>query len=110
MISEQHDNHTLLIDEHDDIKGFAVFLEKIWEQFAGVNVVLDFSKYKQATLEDLLYYLMLSNNHRETGQSFVIINDALAMDDIPEELIIVPTYQEAKDIIEMEDIERDLGF
>jgi len=32
------------------------------------------------------------------------------MDEIPYEMIVVPTLQEAGDIIEMEEIERDLGF
>jgi hypothetical protein len=32
------------------------------------------------------------------------------MDEIPDELIIVPTIQEAQDVIGMEEIERDLGF
>ncbi len=29
---------------------------------------------------------------------------------MPDEIVVVPTMQEAYDIIEMEDIERDLGF
>ena len=31
-------------------------------------------------------------------------------DEIPDELIVVPSIQEAYDIIEMEEMERDLGF
>ncbi len=110
MISTEYHNHILLIDERDDIEKFATFITGIWEQFEGKNVVLDLSKYKQATLPHMLAFLMLSNKHRATKQSFVIINDALPADDNPEELMIVPTYQEATDVIEMEEIERDLGF
>jgi hypothetical protein len=29
---------------------------------------------------------------------------------MPDEIVVVPTLQEAYDIIEMEEIERDLGF
>ena len=32
------------------------------------------------------------------------------MDDFPDNFNIVPTLQEAEDVIEMENIERDLGF
>ena len=32
------------------------------------------------------------------------------IDDIPEEMIVVPTLDEAGDIVEMEEIERDLGL
>jgi hypothetical protein len=39
-----------------------------------------------------------------------MINDSASMDHVPEELMIVPTHQEALDVLEMEEIERDLGF
>ncbi len=110
MISKEHDNHVLLIDEYSNMPAFANFLTGIWEQFAGKNVVIDLSNYKEATLQEFLAFLQLSNEHRATKQSFVMINDSRNMDDIPEELMIVPTYQEAKDVIDMEEIERDLGF
>jgi type IV secretory pathway VirB4 component len=110
MISKQHDNHVLLTDERDDLQGFASYLTGIWEQFTGVNVIIDLTKYNEATLEDFLAFLLLSNKHRATKQSFIMINDSASMDHVPEELMIVPTYQEALDVLEMEEIERDLGF
>ncbi|MDH3323482.1 MAG: ribonuclease Z, partial [Flavobacteriaceae bacterium] len=42
--------------------------------------------------------------------SFVIVSDKVNLDGIPDEIIVVPTMQEAYDVIEMEEIERDLGF
>lgn len=110
MKSSSHDNFILLKDEHNDIVEFAEFLPTIWQQFSSKNVIVDLSEYDQATLNQLLHFLELSNKHRATKQSFVIINKALSTDQIPEELMVVPTLQEAQDIIEMEEIERDLGF
>ncbi|WP_431471835.1 ribonuclease Z [Nonlabens sp. SCSIO 43208] len=110
MKSSSHDNFVLLKDEHNDIVQFAEFLPTIWQQFSSKNVIVDLSEYDQATLNQLLHFLELSNKHRATKQSFVIINKALSTDQIPEELMVVPTLQEAQDIIEMEEIERDLGF
>lgn len=110
MISEINENHVLLRDEHDDIADFAQFLPNIFDQFAGKNVIIDLLQYNAATLPDLLLFLKLSNNHRATRQSFVMVNAALSIDEIPEELMVVPTLQEAQDVIEMEEIERDLGF
>jgi hypothetical protein len=40
----------------------------------------------------------------------VIVSDTISYDNAPEELSITPTIQEAHDIIEMEEIERDLDF
>jgi len=42
--------------------------------------------------------------------SFVIVFNGINIDNIPEDIVVVPTLTEAKDIIEMENIERDLGF
>jgi hypothetical protein len=40
----------------------------------------------------------------------VIVTDRVDFDEMPDEIVVVPTLQEAYDIIEMEEIERDLGF
>ena len=48
---------------------------------------------------------LLSEKH-----SFVIVSENIDIDKIHEDLIVVPTQQEAFDIIEMEEMERDLGF
>ena len=55
-------------------------------------------------------FLKLSNRHRKNKHSFVIANDAINIDRVPDELVVVPTLREAEDIIQMEEIERDLGF
>ena len=50
----------------------------------------------------------LSNSHKAKGKSFVLVSDLISYGDIPDEISLVPTVQEAKDLIEMEEIERDL--
>jgi hypothetical protein len=110
MISEEHENYTLLKDERDDIKDFALFLDRIYEQFQGKNLVIDLLQYDQASLMDMISFLELSNKHRATKHSFVMVNTALSIDEVPEELMIVPTIHEAQDVIGMEEMERELGF
>jgi len=111
MRIENFDNYVVLGDDHDDLKGFADFLEfQILNKFKGQNVVIDLQDYPDLTLEQLLYFLKTSNLHRKTKQSFVLITGAVNPDTIPAELVVVPSQQEAADIIEMEEIERDLGF
>lgn len=110
MISQTHDNYTLLIDEYDNLSRFSEILTNKLDQFKGCNLIIDLTTYKNASLDEIIQFLELSNNHRATGQSFVIVNNALPIDMIPDELMIVPTVQEAVDVIQMEDIERDLGL
>ncbi len=111
MKIENHPNFVVLEDEKDDIIDFASFMEsQIPSKYKGQNVVLNLLKYDSLELPHLLQFLKTSNLHRKTKQSFVIVNDAIDMDEVPFEMIVVPTLQEAGDIVEMEEIERDLGF
>ncbi len=110
MTSKQTDTYTLLQDDQDDVCNFANFLTQIRDKFEDQNLVIDLLKYDALNLQELLCFLTLSNTHRASKRSFVIINKALPADEIPNELLVVPTVQEAQDIIEMEEIERDLGF
>ncbi len=105
------ENYVVLEDDRGDLVKFAKFLEsQIPNKFKGQNVVVDLGAFNDLELDGLLSYLKVSNKHRATKQSFVIVNSAFNVDDIPFEMIVVPTLQEAADIIEMEEIERDLGF
>lgn len=54
--------------------------------------------------------LNIASSFKENGMSFVVIKSGIDIDDFPETLNIVPTLQEAEDVMEMEAIERDLGF
>ncbi|MAN59857.1 MAG: ribonuclease Z [Flavobacteriaceae bacterium] len=111
MKIKNHDNFVVLADEQDDIIEFASFLEyQIPNKYKGQNVIVDLLQYTNMGLQELLLFLKTSNLHRKTKQSFVLVNDSINPDDVPMEMIVVPTIQEGEDIVEMEEIERDLGF
>jgi hypothetical protein len=48
--------------------------------------------------------------HKKGKKSFVLVVDNVDIDKLPLKMTVVPTLMEAHDIIEMEEIERDLGF
>ena len=52
----------------------------------------------------------ISTSRKENGTSFVLICKGIDIDEIPDEINVVPTFEEAVDILEMDAIERDLGF
>lgn len=111
MIVHKHKTFQVLEDEKDDVQDFASFLEYlIPKEFSKQNVVVNLLKYNQLSLPQLLQFLKISNKHRFKNLSFVLIAKNTDPDKIPEELVVVPTLQEAKDVIELEEIERDLGF
>jgi len=71
---------------------------------------LDFSEKINTKIEEIILFLKLSTDHREKGKSFVVISNGIDIDEIPDEINIAPTFTEALDILEMDEIERDLGF
>lgn len=111
MKTSRHESYIVLGDQHDDVLEFVDYLERVVPlKYEKDNIVVDLLKYRDMNLSKLLEFLKLSNYHRSTKHSFVIVNNAINIDDIPEEMIVVPTLEEAGDIVEMEEIERDLGF
>ncbi|NEV93290.1 ribonuclease Z [Psychroflexus sp. YR1-1] len=110
MKTEQKDNYIILRDEKEDVNDFADFLTRIHDKFKDQNLVIDIQKYGNLTLEELLQFLKLSIIHRKGKRSFVLVNDTINIDAVPEEIHVVPTLQEAEDLIGLEEIERDLGF
>ncbi|WP_028375030.1 hypothetical protein [Leeuwenhoekiella sp. MAR_2009_132] len=111
MIITQNDTFTILEDEEDGVKDFASFLEFIIPKaYSDVNLVIDLLKYENITLDELLSFLHISNTQRAAHKSFVLVNKVPQIDRVPEELMVVPTLEEAKDVIDLEEIQRDLGF
>ena len=74
------------------------------------KIIIDFSDYNGEKTEKILLFLQYSKKHQHNGMSFVIVANGIDIEAIPDDMNIVPTLVEANDIIEMENIERDLGF
>lgn len=55
-------------------------------------------------------YTALLKEIIDTSHSYVLVVETSYLDLFPANCMVVPTLGEAKDIIEMERIERDLGF
>lgn len=111
MIIERKDNNiTIITRERATTAEMALRMEEAYNSFKNDNVVVDLSSFEVLILENILHFLPISNKHRGQRHSFVLVSNAIDLDKIPDEMIFVPTIQEAYDIIEMEEMERDLGF
>ena len=104
------EKYTTLKPDEESLDIFLNNLEKNIINFKEEHLILDFSGKINANLKELLLFLKLSNQHRKNGTSFVIIFEGVDIDKIPDEINVVPTFTEALDILEMDAIERDLGF
>lgn len=104
------EKYVILEDEKNDLAGFVTYLTKNEKLFKEENVVVDLLEFPNLSLKELLMFLEISNIHRAKKLSFVIVNKASEIDKVPDEIIVVPTIREAEDIINMEELERELGF
>jgi len=110
MLIEKNKQETILRCNEDTISDFFIVFKEKYPNFKNANIIIDFSDLKGVETEKILLLLHFSENHRNNGMSFVIVVKGIDFDSLPDEIIAVPTLIEAKDIIEMETIERDLGF
>jgi len=110
MKTFKKENFLLVENENDTLTDFSSELTKYHDEFKNENIVVDLTRYKDITSDRLLAFLEISNVHRSENKSFIVVNDAVGIDELPEELVVVPTLQEAEDMIQMDEIQRDLGF
>ncbi|PKQ45501.1 ribonuclease Z [Confluentibacter flavum] len=110
MILDQDGNISIITQEKATIVELVKKIQSLYPKFKNDNIIVSLSTLHKLNIQDILEFLELSNNHRATKHSFVIVSDKIDLDMVPEELVVVPTVQEAYDIIEMEEMERDLDF
>ena len=77
---------------------------------AAQHIIINLLECAEIKLAEVLLFVSLSELHRANRKSFVVVTTEVSLDDVPENFMLVPTLQEALDVIEMEEIERDLGF
>ncbi|MBT8253995.1 MAG: ribonuclease Z [Flavobacteriaceae bacterium] len=110
MLIDQSGNITIITHERASIPEIVLRITKSYKKFKNNNIIVNLSSLGWIKLEEIIEFLQISNTHRASKQSFVIVSNKIDYDYVPDELVVVPSLQEAYDIIEMEEIERDLGF
>jgi len=110
MIFSKTGNITVITQERATIIELVANIEKKYEDIKGDNIIVNLFSVKEINKAGINDFLALSKKHKTSKKSFVIVTSKISFDNAPEELSIVPTIQEAHDIIEMEEIERDLDF
>lgn len=111
MIIDRDGKTTLITQENATVKTLVHNIEQAYDStYKNYHLIVRLSSLETIALEDIIEFLRLSNNHRADKKSFVVVSEKVNLDQMPDEIVVVPTIQEAYDIIEMEDMERDLGF
>jgi len=110
MKVDQKGHSVTIKDTQGELVAFLMKVTHEYKTFEKHNIILDISQHKAVSDKDIKAFLPLSKIHRKAKKSFVVVANGIDFNSVPEKLTVVPTLLEAHDIIEMEEIERDLGF
>lgn len=110
MIFNKEGSTTIITQEKTAIVDFVKKIEEKYESLKNDNIIINLFSLNEFTVDDLNEFLRISSAHKASKHSFVIVTNKISYDDAPDEITIVPTLQEAYDLVEMEEIERDLDF
>lgn len=110
MIFDEQESIIVITEVSAPLEALVSEIVDTYNKIHHKNLIVDLSSRDELALHDLLLFRTISDRHKKKKKSFVIVNDTVHHDEVPEALVVVPTIQEAYDIIAMEDIERDMGF
>jgi len=111
MIIEHKEDYTLISQGNTtNITEFNVLFKEKHNELTDKNLIIILSENESFKDEDFFILLQCSQLHLDSGTTFVVVCDGADVDNFPETFNITPTLVEAEDILEMENIQRDLGF
>lgn len=103
--------HTVCIkDTQGDLVSFLMKVTHEYKSFEKYNIIIDIRMHNNLSVKEINSFMPLSKIHKKAKKSFVIVTSDLDYNAVSAKLAVVRSIQEAQDIIEMEEIERDLGF
>jgi hypothetical protein len=110
MIIDKKENYTLISSDENSFSDFYTSFLKKGNGLNKENLILKIFCKINISKKDYILLSNISQQKKENGTSFVIIYNNINIDHFPENFNIVPTLIEAEDILEMEAMERELGF
>lgn len=110
MVFDKEESLVIISQEKLSIDVFLENLSTEYPKLKNDNLIIDLLGFTKLTPYNVVAFLEISRKHKKNGQSFVLVSKKVSYDDVPDEISLVPTLQEARDIVEMEEIERDLGL
>lgn len=108
MHIDKKENYTILTPIEKSTSDFYNALSKEITTLKDQHVLINFSEKFNIEASEISLFLDIANDKRKNGTSFVLIVTGINIDDVPDEINVVPTMIEALDTLEMDAIERDL--
>ena len=107
MTTKFIDNYVLFeIENNDKISDLSIHFKS--NKYFNLNIIINLKS--TAIFQYLDFLNTLSIKHKTINKSFVVISCQINGDLHGLELSLVPTIEDALDLIQLEDIERDLNM
>lgn len=110
MKVEQKGHTTIIRNTQGNTADFQSKIVQEYNSFKSKNLILDLSHDKNITMQDIKSFADIAKQHKKGKKSLVLVTDTVDFNTVPISITVVPTLLEAHDIIEMDEIARDLGF
>lgn len=110
MIIEQKENYKLITTNNKSFKSFIANFKEKHSVLTKEHLIIKISDELSVNNKDIFVLLQYADKHQKADTTFVVVRKGIDIDDFSDDFNIVPTLQEAEDVLEMENIQRDLGF
>jgi hypothetical protein len=101
---------TIVEAENSSFEHFFNDFELKYNDLEENNIIIDLSTYKNLNKENIKVFLPTSQSQKKSRKSLVLVIENFDFNKVNHQLVVVPTLQEAHDVIELDEIERDLGI
>lgn len=110
MKVEEKGNTIIIKDIAESVEDFLIKITHSYHQFENHHLILDLTKKTDFQTQDIKIFKDIVKKHTKAKKSIIMVAPSVDFNKTPAKINVVPSVQEAYDIIEMEEIERDLGF
>ncbi|MBE7697316.1 hypothetical protein [Tenacibaculum finnmarkense] len=110
MKTKEKNNYILITSDEKNFQDFFLNFEKEHLKYIDNHIIIEVLGDFTSSKENISLFLEYADKHQESGTSFVTIVKDINIDDFPETFNIVPTLEEAQDVLLMENMQRELGF
>jgi len=110
MHIEKRTSYTLITPDESSFDAFLKHFKTEYNTLKNSHLILNLTRLEPLNPEDVNKLLEWASQSQKHKKSFIVVLENIAIDDVSEKLICVPTLLEAQDTFDMEEMERDLGF
>ena len=110
MRLEIEENTRIIHNISHPIDEFVNLIENKLNSYLDLSLILNIKYNTDLKINDLKLFNNIQKAFSKEKLSFVVVNDSLNLTNITSKIMVVPTLDEAHDIIQLDNIQRELGF